>query len=71
MITNPSHLDEVVASFQQKENLSFEKKLALLDAMYRLARQFGQFSPERALEGIEHDIQLAARLNSLVRETTR
>jgi len=70
-ITNPSYLDELVASFEYKENLSFEQKLTLLDGMYRLAQRYGQFSAERALEGIEHDIELAARLNSLVRTTSR
>ena len=69
MVTNPSQVDELIESFQRQENLSFEKKLALLDGMYLLAREFGHFHPDRALEGIEHDIHLASALNSIVRRT--
>jgi hypothetical protein len=71
MITNPFQLDKLIVSFQRREDLSFEKKVALLEGMYQLARKLGQFTPDRALEGIEHDIQLAASLRSLVRKTPR
>lgn len=70
MVTNPSHLDQLLHSFQRSEDLSLEKKFAIVTAMYRLACRFGQFTSDRALEGIEHDVQLAARLHSLVRTTS-
>jgi hypothetical protein len=70
MVTNPLQLDELLISFQYEEALTFAKKVALLEGMYQLARDLGQFSPDRALEGIEHDIQLAASLHSLVRPTS-
>jgi hypothetical protein len=71
MISNPSQLEHLLRSFQRNEHLPFDKKMALLEGMYRLAREFGQFTPDRALEGIEHDIHLAASIHSLVRTTPR
>jgi hypothetical protein len=38
--------------------------------MYELAVKLGHFKRENALEGIEHVIQLASRLNSIVPEST-
>jgi hypothetical protein len=71
MITNPSYLDELLASHQRKEDLSFERKIALLEGMFQLAQGLGHFTPDRALEGIEHDIHLAASIHSFVRTTPR
>ena len=39
------------------------QNLRLLDGMYELARELGQFKDEDALGGIEKDIRLVALLN--------
>jgi len=71
MVTNPQQLEELDRSLQRVEDLPLDKKFALLEGMYRLARELGQFTPDRSLEGIQHDIQLAAILHTLVRTTPR
>ena len=51
------------------EPVDFARNLALLDAMYELARLLGAFPPSDPLEGIEVKIQMARVLN--VPETSR
>ncbi len=70
MITRPDILERFERDLQRKEHLTLYEKLALLDGMYELAVKLGHFRRENALEGIEFDIQLAARLNSLVPKNT-
>lgn len=70
MITGPHILREFERDLQQKERLTLEEKHALLQGMYELAVKLGHFKRENALEGIEHVIQLASRLNSIVPEST-
>ncbi len=71
MVTNPGHLIAFERSLMGKDDLSFEKKQALLEAMYRLARTMGHFTHENALMGIDHDIALACLLHACVRTPPR
>ena len=61
---NWDEIESVVREFDRTHPLSLEKKFELMDSMYRLARQFGHFTKERILEGIENDIELARILNA-------
>jgi len=70
LITEPHVLEEFERDLQRKESLTLMQKFALLQGMYELAVNLGHFKRESALEGIEHDIQLASHLNSLVPEST-
>jgi hypothetical protein len=71
MVTNPDRLEKFERSFQRAEDLPLQKKLSLLDGMYNLAREYGHFSTDKPLEGIETVVRLAASLHSLVRTTPR
>lgn len=70
MITEPHILEEFERDLQRKDRLTLKEKFALLQGMYELAVKLGHFNSEKALEGIEDDIQLASRLNSIVPEST-
>jgi hypothetical protein len=69
MITDSHILEEFERNLQRKERLTLTEKFALLQGMYELAVSLGHFKRGNALEGIEHDIQLASRLNSIVPES--
>jgi hypothetical protein len=45
------------------------ENLRIVDGMYQLARTFGHFTAEDALEGLENTIRLAAILHHRVRNT--
>lgn len=70
LITQPHILEDFERDLRRKEHFSLEEKFALLQGMYELAAKLGHFRRERALEGIEDDIQLALRLNSIVSKST-
>ena len=48
-----------------KENLPYENKLEIYEAMLEEARALGVFPPENPLEGIEHKIEFVRRLKSV------
>lgn len=57
--------------FERSHALTLEKKFALLDSLYHLAKQFGHFSLSRVLGGIEDDIKLAQDFNAGLSENPR
>jgi hypothetical protein len=68
MIKDPQGVEKAVNEFERSHVLTLEKKFALLDSLYHLAKQFGHFSPARVLGGIEDDIKLARDLNACLSE---
>lgn len=71
MITNPEGVEKAIYEFERSHALTMEQKFVVEDSLYQLAKQFGHFSPSRALDGIEDDINLARALNACVSETPR
>ena len=71
MITDPEGAAKAINEFERSHVLTLEKKFALLDSLYYLARQFGHYSPPHVLKGIEDDIRLARALNACVSEDPR
>ncbi len=68
MITDPKGVEKAINEFERSHVLTLEKKFALLDSLYHLAKQFGHFSSSNVLGGIEDDIKLARDLNACVSE---
>ena len=50
-----------------KQKLDYAENLRLVDGMYALARQLGQFTSEDALDGIEKTIRVAKAINGVRR----
>ena len=71
MITDPKGVEKAINEFERSHVLTLEKKFALLDSLYQLAKQFGHFSSSRVLRGIEDDIKLARALNACLSEDPR
>jgi hypothetical protein len=69
MITNPSILESFERDIQKGSDLSLEKKFALLDGMYLLARSFGHFTHERVSEGLDEDLRFVSVLHNRVRKS--
>ncbi len=60
--------NKVLEEFERKmlrENLPYEKKLEIFEAMLEEARALGIFPLKNPLEGIEKDIELSRRLKSV------
>jgi len=60
--------NKVLEEFERKmlrENLPYEKKLEIYEAMLEEARALGIFPLKNPLEGIEKDIELSRRLRSV------
>ncbi|MGD0337333.1 MAG: hypothetical protein ABSB78_00945 [Bacteroidota bacterium] len=66
MIKNRQEVEQIEREFDRTHPLTLEQKFELLESMYQLARQFGHFTSERLLDGIEHDIELTRILNANV-----
>jgi len=62
-----TELDRVVVEYERSHPLTLKQKYRLLDGMYDLAKRFGHFRPENAMEGIENKIEIARILNGKVR----
>lgn len=71
MQKDPEAFEEFEREFVKQHPLTLEQKYALLDAMYDLAVQFGHFTENNILDGIEQDIALAKALNANVSEGPR
>ncbi len=67
MITNPDLLADWEAQQQASDNLTFEQKRRLVEAMYQLARQQGHFTSEDMLEGLEATLAMATYMSANVR----
>jgi len=65
MIKNKARLEEFEKKLLEAEDLSYEKKLAIFDALFQEAVSLGVINPDNILEGIETDIRLARILNQL------
>ncbi len=65
MIKNKARLEEFEKKLLEAEDLSYEKKLAIFDALFQEAVSLGVINSDNALEGIETDIRLARILNQL------
>ena len=68
MITDPNGAEKAINEFERSHVLTLEKKFAMLDSLYQLAKQFGHFSSSNVLGGIEDDIKLARDLNACLSE---
>jgi hypothetical protein len=65
MIKNPQALRKFEDSFTRAQgNLSHEKALKILDALWVEGVRLGALPPKEPLEGIETDITVARILNS-------
>lgn len=71
MIKNP----QILAAFDRQsmieETMSLEKKYALLDGMYELARSAGALEKSTSLEDLTDDIEIARILHKNVQKTSR
>ena len=65
MIRNRKKLEEFYRKLDAEENLSYQEKLALYDAVWQFAVSMGAITSENILDGIEVDIRYARALNSL------
>ena len=65
MIKNSKRWQEFQDEFLQKNTLSYNTSLKLLDGMWEMAVALGVFPPKDPLEGIDVDIQVARILNCL------
>jgi hypothetical protein len=63
MIKNSQILEAFERESFSKENLTLEKKYAILEGMYEFARQLDQLEKETLLDGVEADIELARMLH--------
>jgi hypothetical protein len=65
MIRNKAKSEEFERKLLETENLSYEEKLAIYDALFSEAVSLGIFSDDNILDGIEVDIRIAKAINSL------
>ncbi len=66
MIKNSAEYEKFIHDFERKHPMNLEQKFNLYDSMYDLAKQFGHFTPEKIMDGIDNVIMLAKRLNKNV-----
>ena len=71
MIKDANLLREFEAEFQILHPLTFEKKHAILDALYEQAVLLGHFTSKDRLAGLEEEIELAKSLNAHVSSPPR
>lgn len=64
MIKDRHKLEELERKLIGSENLSYKKKLALFDALFKEAVSLGIFNDDNILDGIEVDIKIAKAINS-------
>ena len=54
-----------------RENLDLNQKYAILESLYREARELGKFDKDDLLIGLEDTIHLAAALNATLSSSSR
>lgn len=62
MIKNPSKMEEFEHQLVKKQKSDFYKNLALVEEMYREARNLGVFG-RNPLDGLEVDLRIARIIN--------
>ncbi len=63
-MTNWQEVEKIEREFDRTHPLTLEQKFEIMESMHQLAIQFGHYTKERILEGIENDIELARNLNA-------
>jgi hypothetical protein len=66
MITNPALYASFKARSHASQDLSLERKYAILEALYEEACGLGYFAEHDLLHGLEDNIRLGAALNANV-----
>ena len=67
MIKNKDKLDEFYRRLDAAENLSYEKKLVIYDALHKEAVSLGAISHENIWDGFEVDLRIAQAMSRLKR----
>ncbi len=71
MINNPAAFESFKRQSLARQELTLDEKYRILDALYEEARRLGRFGPSDILDGLEDDVQLAAKLNANVSSPPR
>jgi hypothetical protein len=71
MIKDPQYYSRFKSLSLASDVLDLTKKYAILEGLYREARQFGKFTDDDLLLGLEDTVRLAAALNGTLPITTR
>lgn len=67
MIKNSAKLNEFYRKLTEKEDIPYQKALAIYEALHNEAVSLGVINHENMLEGIDIDIKIAKAINSLSR----
>ena len=65
MIKNSKFLQDFEDEQTEKDDMTLEEKLSLLNSLYKYALKLGTLPPDNPLEGIEDDIKLARIINGV------
>ena len=65
MIKNRRKLDEFYRKLDAEENLSYQKALAIYEALHKEAVSLGIINSKNILEGLEVDLRIAKALSGL------
>jgi len=65
MIIPCDELKQFESDLIRNEGPDYAKNLALVEGLYREARELGAFPPKNPLDGIETDIAVARAINSV------
>ena len=71
MVKNPHILASFEKSSLKEERLTLDKKFALYDGMYTLAKQMGALKNDSSLQDVRIDIEIARILHLHVQKTSR
>ena len=65
MIKNKRKLDEFYRKLDAQENLSYNKALAIYEALHKEAVSLGIINSKNILEGLEVDLRIARAINKV------